>query len=265
MSRGLLLNHELFPASKLLVMALNHVAVLFTFGITSPPLALTISVSIVASVKLWRVLIGRYVALSPDCHFDHGQNEDDLHERDTLEDRNVSMNPEQGSIISAEDSLSFHGPGAGRPTIVETSFVDISGGLSSSCDGCQSGYSMCIWTIVWTSALFFSCIFLDMVGNAEGYVSAIYVFSVTNVVPAVLYMVLWMLGRSSPHLPPVHPSPLTRISRGTRETLVGFGLRRSTLTAETVRKREETPIHRESEMVTCQNPILLSPGNRSST
>ena len=64
-----------FDAIKAVAFMRNHLTVLMTFGVASPPLAVAICVTAVVQEMLWRCLVGRYLILSGN---------DDLDKRDML-------------------------------------------------------------------------------------------------------------------------------------------------------------------------------------
>lgn len=117
---------------------LNHLLVLFTFGLCSPFLAIAIVFAVGLKLQLWTLLLGRFVARR-----------------------------EQARV------------GGGDLALLA---------LSEACVPMREKLTHCVWPVLWTSALFFSCLAWDVLGDAMAWRDAVWAPVATLAVPAGLWL-----------------------------------------------------------------------------
>lgn len=140
---------------------LNHLLLLFTFGMCSPFLALSIVLAATLKQRMWILLLGRFV-----------------HARTVAAAPNLVIDGVAGNKSSLKDIEAEEG-NISDPALLL---------LASACVPVREKVTHCVWPIIWTSALFFSFLSWDILGDAVGWKQAVWAPVLTLSVPAGLWV-----------------------------------------------------------------------------
>jgi hypothetical protein len=147
----------------LLSSILQQLVLLVTFGITSPPLAIAVLVTIVSLTWQWQIFIGRYLLYASTwTSHHHGE----VHQ--------TSRSPEAESETIDGNHVEV-GRSASTPELVTVTGETL---LENSVQGVWLGPVQSVWTMIDISALFFSVLLFDIAGDEIGWFSVVCCFTV---------------------------------------------------------------------------------------
>lgn len=129
---------------------LHDIAVMVTYGITSPVCCLVIAVSVCITTLQWHVIIGRYLHIRSTSS------------KSSSEGSTQRQGDARGSAFDDEHMVSV------APSNVTPSHM----ALEKTCQGVWQGPMKAVWTIVDTSCIFFALFFIDMGGDHMGGLNA---------------------------------------------------------------------------------------------
>jgi hypothetical protein len=158
------LEKNVFKPETIMSKIMHHVAVLLTFGICSPPLAISIFTSICVNTFIWQLLIGRYIYIRKNIRQTieiTGQKQSNTNILSTCEHQNT------------EFSSSW-----------ETINLPV---LESLCQGVWMAPQNTMWLAIDCSVFFFSIVVIDLSGDKTGWVFAALTLSIpTLCIPLLL-------------------------------------------------------------------------------
>lgn len=175
---------SLLKVDKIITPFMNNLMILVTFGVCSPLLAFVIILTIILSGKHWLYLIGRFFLLriensmlliEPNDHDDHlREGNNSIHELPSLSLSSDSFRDKeerQSKVFYSNDDY----------LILVNSILDKTSGY----------YSICLWPILITSTLFFTCLSWDMAGDRVGWQGAIWV----PICGSVMIPLFWIFNK----------------------------------------------------------------------
>lgn len=174
---------------------LNHLLLLCTYGMCSPFLSLAIVLSASLKQCMWVMLLGRFVDMRGG---DGGDGIADYHPRGQDNARNTagsvavklgSANVHElssGGSGSGEVFVSGVGTGAGTDACVDHAIV----ALGVACVPILDIVTHCVWPIIWSSAVFFSFLSWDILGDALSWKFSLLAPLLTMSIPVCLWLSL---------------------------------------------------------------------------
>ena len=164
----------LFSPHVIMSKLFHQIALLLTFGVACPPLAVAILVTVCIITIGWQVMVGRYI-----CHtkkltgmMKSQSTEKSDEERlgcgtdiDELTDQG-KKNPSCGEICNDDSSIDL--PHAYNQFMIR---------LNSHCDGVERCPQSCLWVVVYSTASFFSVIIFDISGDHNGWLITLLFFN----------------------------------------------------------------------------------------
>jgi hypothetical protein len=145
----------------------HHIALLLTFGVACPPLAVAILLTVCLTTFMWELLVGRYVAqkglISGAAVAGVAS-----HSRDSCSSPNPENQGEESRDLYQRELLA----------------------LNLLCDGVWLCPKTCIWVIIDTTAFFSALFVFDISGDNSGWLVASIAFSIPMLcVPVVLRLI----------------------------------------------------------------------------
>jgi hypothetical protein len=202
---------------------MSHFAVLLTFGITSPILAVAICIAISSVTIFHQITIGRYLHFCQLQNQLRNQNQlcSPLHSQlpVNLAGQSLPVNSRSMSQTHHSHSFSFSqdvhlhvgahvdvgvdvdvdvgahvdvGAGVDFIALIKAQLRkgDLSGGLEGACVGILHGLPSCLWTILIASSMFFGYVIMDYAGDYIQWANSVYIAITTSLVPVMAWLVL---------------------------------------------------------------------------
>jgi hypothetical protein len=168
---------QLFSPHVIMSKMFHHIALLLTFGVACPPLAVGILLTVCLTSFTWELLVGRYIA--------HSREVADISLSDASRvvesSHSQATNNTCTSSISIPDELNIKGK-----CLHHREFVV----LNSLCDGVWRCPQTSIWVIIDATACFSALFVFDISGDDSGWLVASVAFSLPMLcVPVVLRLI----------------------------------------------------------------------------
>jgi hypothetical protein len=181
---------NLFSPHIIMSKLLHHIALLLTFGVACPPLAVAILVTVSITTMAWQLLTGRYIAQRRE---DAGLSP--LSDKNTIDTGSHRSGAALSSGIlvnhvnknSSSSGSSSNGSGGREDTQLYEHNLFV---LNSLCDGVWLCPQTSIWVIIDCTAFFSSLLVFDISGDRSGWLVASVAFSLPILfVPLVLRVI----------------------------------------------------------------------------
>lgn len=156
----------LLKVDKIITPIMNNLVILVTFGVCSPLLAFVIILTIYLTGQHWLFLIGRFFLLRiENSALIFGENEHEGCVQEILSIENAPSLASRDSLKDKEERYSKLFYPNDEYLLLVNSILEQTSGY----------YSICLWPILITSSLFFTCLAWDMAGDRVGWQGALWV------------------------------------------------------------------------------------------
>ena len=154
----------LFSPHVVISKLLHQIALLMTFGVACPPLAVAILVTISIITVGWRILLGRYIK-----------------ERRVLAGEKTKPMNETLAAYDSDNNLS-------------DAYKNDMHRLNSHCNGVWLCPQSCIWIVVISTASFFAVLVFDISGDENGWLIAVLFFSLPIFLFPIIFFLMYTYG-----------------------------------------------------------------------
>ena len=145
----------LFSPHVIMSKLFHQIALLLTFGVACPPLAVAILVTVCIITIGWQVMVGRYICQTKKL---------------------TGMMKSQSTEQSDEERLGC-GTDIDELTDLPHAYNQFMIRLNSHCDGVERCPQSCLWVVVYSTASFFSAIIFDISGEHNGWLITLLFFN----------------------------------------------------------------------------------------